>query len=101
MNTHQHQINAAIQMLPIVSGAVHPYAWVDKVIDQIAASGLVYEVGPFSTSVEGDYELVMKVINSINKRLLAEKCPEWILSVQLQMRSEGDITAGEKTSKFI
>jgi hypothetical protein len=42
----------------------------------------------------------MKVINSVNEYLLLHKCNEWIANVQLQLRSEADMTAGEKTTKF-
>lgn len=101
MDTHPHQINASIQMLPIQTGSAHPYDWVDRVIGQIATSGLVYEVGPFSTSIEGDYDSVMNVIDSINKSLFVQNCPEWILSIQLQLRSQAAITALDKTGKYI
>ncbi|HVZ26610.1 MAG TPA: thiamine-binding protein [Sediminibacterium sp.] len=96
---HNYLINASLQMLPLARDR-HPYAWVDEVIAVIQASGLAYEIGPFTTIVEGSYEAVIQVINTINEHLVANACPEWILQVQLQLRSDGDMTGSEKTAKY-
>ena len=95
---HNYIINASIQIVPIVQDK-HPYEWVDEAIDIIKASGIKCEVGPFATVVEGRYEEVMNVINSINEHLQKRNCTEWITNVQIQIRSNGDITADEKTAK--
>lgn len=99
MDNHRYIISASLQLVPIVQGTKHPYEWIDEVIAIIKASGLSYEVGPFSTSVEADYKSVMGLIDNINSFLFAQKCPEWVLQVQLQLRSEADMTSDEKTDK--
>lgn len=96
---HQYIINASIQIVPIVLDK-HPYQWVDEAITIIQNSGIKYEVGPFATVLEGTYEEVMKVINQVNEFLYEKGCAEWITNVQIQIRSEGDITGEEKTAKF-
>jgi len=96
---HNYIINASLQVLPIVNDK-HPYEWVDEAIDVIKQSGLKYEVGPFATTLEGGYNEVMDVVSSINEYLYKKKCNEWILNVQLQIRSNADITASEKTEKY-
>jgi len=95
---HQHIINASIQIVPIVQDR-HPYEWVDEAIEIIKASGIKCEVGPFATVVEGKYEEVMNVINSINEHLQQRNCTEWITNVQIQIRSNSNITSDEKTAK--
>jgi uncharacterized protein (TIGR00106 family) len=95
---HQHIINASIQIVPIVQDR-HPYEWVDEAIEIIKSSGIKCEVGPFATVVEGKYEEVMKVINDINEHLQQRNCSEWITNVQIQIRSNSDVTADEKTEK--
>ena len=97
---HTHIINASIQILPIVEDK-HPYEWVDEAIFIIQKSGVKYKIGPFATVVEGSYVQVMQVIHAINEHLVAEQCNEWITSLQLNMRSQSDITANEKVSKFV
>ena len=96
---HNYIISASIQIIPIVSDK-HPYAWVDEAISVIQRSGVQYEIGPFATVLEGNYDSVMKVIYDINEYLLSRSCPEWISNVQIQIRSGGDITSREKIEKF-
>lgn len=95
---HPYIINASIQLLPIVEDR-HPYEWVDEAIDIIKTSGLLYEVGPFATTVEGNYGEVMALINNINEHLYGRNCAEWITSVQIQIRSGEDMTGSIKTAK--
>ncbi len=96
---HNYIINASIQIVPIVQDK-HPYEWVDEAIAVIQQSGIKYEVGPFATVVEGKYEDVMKVIDDVNEYLFSKHCNEWISNVQIQIRSNGDITGDDKTGKF-
>ena len=96
---HQYTVNASIQIVPIVQDK-HPYEWVDEAISVIQQSGIKHEVGPFATVIEGTYAEVMQVINAINEYLVQKGCAEWISNIQLQIRSEGDITGDEKTAKF-
>jgi uncharacterized protein YqgV (UPF0045/DUF77 family) len=96
---HQFIVNASIQILPIVKDK-HPYEWVDEAIEIIQNSGIKYEVGPFATVLDGTYQEVMNVVNSVNEYLYSKECNEWIACVQIQIRSHGDITGDEKTDKF-
>lgn len=96
---HRYLINASIQILPVVQDK-HPYEWVDEAIAIIQQSGISYEVGPFSTTLEGTYDQVMNTIHAVNEYLVEKGCAEWISSIQLQIRSEGDITGDEKTAKY-
>jgi uncharacterized protein (TIGR00106 family) len=96
---HQHIINASLQILPIVEDK-HPYEWVDEAIAVIQQSNVKYEVGAFATTLEGTYDEVMQVIHNVNEYMQKKGCAEWIASVQIQIRSTGDITGDEKTSKF-
>jgi uncharacterized protein (TIGR00106 family) len=96
---HEYLVNASLQILPIVQDR-HPYEWVDEAIAIIQQSGIKYEVGPFATVLEGTYDEVMKVLLAVNEYLYQRGCPEWISNIQLQVRSQGDITGDEKTAKF-
>ena len=96
---HQHTINASIQIVPIVQDR-HPYLWVDEAIAIIQQSGIKHEVGPFTTVLEGSYQAVMQVVYDVNEYLQHQNCNEWIMSLQIQIRSNEDITADEKTSKY-
>jgi len=99
MDNHSYTISASLQLVPIIPGEKHPYEWIDDVIEIVKQSGLKYEVDAFSTSIEADYKSVMGLVDQINAFLLSRKCPEWMLQVQLQLRSEADMTSDEKTNK--
>ena len=96
---HLFLINASIQIIPVVEDK-HPYEWVDEAIAIIQQSGIKYEVGPFATVLEGRYEEVMQVIQAVNEHLYQKGCAEWITNLQVQFRSDRDITSLEKTEKF-
>lgn len=96
---HTHIVNASLQILPIVNDR-HPYEWVDEAIAIIQQSGIKHEVGPFATVLEGQYDEVLRVLMAVNEYLYQRGCAEWISNIQLQIRSNGDITGEEKTSKF-
>ncbi|MGE5106687.1 MAG: MTH1187 family thiamine-binding protein [Sphingobacteriales bacterium] len=97
---HNYIINASIQILP-VGTEKHPYEWVDEAIAIIKQSGIQNEVGPFATVIEGNYKDVMKVIDDVNEYLCQKGCEEWITNLQIQIRSNSDITGIEKTEKFL
>ena len=97
---HSFTVNASIQIVPVVMDK-HPYEWVDEAIAIIQQSGIKYEVGPFATVIEGTYAEVMKLINEVNEYLFSKSCNEWITNVQIQLRSNADITSLEKTQKFL
>lgn len=96
---HNYLVNASVQIVPIVLDK-HPYEWVDDAIAVIQRSGIRYEVTPFATVLEGTYDEVMGVLHAINEELYKKGCAEWISNVQLQVRSAGNVTGGEKTEKF-
>ena len=96
---HNYIINASIQIVPIVQDK-HPYEWVDEAISVIQKSGVKYEVGPFATVLEGSYNEIISVVNAVNEYLYQQNCSEWILNVQLQIRSKADVTASEKIEKY-
>ena len=96
---HQYLINAAIQVVPLAQDR-HPYEWVDIAIPIIQASGIKYEVRPFSTELEGTYEQVLNVFNKVNNHLQILGCTEWITNLQVQIRSNQDMTGEEKIEKY-
>jgi uncharacterized protein YqgV (UPF0045/DUF77 family) len=97
---HNHIINASLQIVPVVMDK-HPYEWVDEAILLIQQSGIKHEIGPFATVLEGTYNEVLKVVNDVNEHLVSRGCDEWIANIQIQIRSNRDITSNEKVEKFI
>lgn len=53
-----------LSVFPMNTGDSHLSPYVARVIDVIAQSGLSYELGPMSTSIEGEWQEVMNVVDA-------------------------------------
>ena len=70
----QHEASIAIQVLPDVAGE-DVIRVVDSVIGYIKESGLSVHVGPFETTVEGDFETLMEIIKEAQLICIREGAP--------------------------
>lgn len=61
----------AIQVLPVVK-ADEVFDAVDKVIEYISSTGLDFEVGPFETTVDGEFSDLMEVIKKSHEIMFEE-----------------------------
>ena len=65
------ECSVAIQVLPQVEeDCVIPI--VDRVIDYIRSAGLPYVVGPFETTIEGDFDTLMNIVKDCQKICIRE-----------------------------
>lgn len=89
----------AIQVLPAVQGE-EILRVVDKVIEYIKSTGLNTFVGPFETTVEGDFEQLMDIIKQCQLICIEEGAPSVMSYVKISYKPEGGIwTIEEKVSK--
>ncbi|HSR37720.1 MAG TPA: thiamine-binding protein [Phnomibacter sp.] len=95
---HQYFINASLQLIPI-DHASKAMPQIDKAIDIIKASGLPSEVGPFGTTVEGTYQQVTELIDTLNEMMAQNSEAEWVLNIQMHISPSANITMQGKTSK--
>ena len=70
----QHEASIAIQVLPDVAGE-DVIRIVDSVIAYIKGTGLSVHVGPFETTVEGDFETLMEIIKEAQLICVREGAP--------------------------
>lgn len=94
-------INAsiAIQVLPAVEGE-ELLRVVDKVIEYLKSSGLNVHVGPFETTVEGEFNELMELIKGCQLICIKEGAPSVMSYVKISYKPEGGIwTIDEKISK--
>ena len=54
--------SVAIQSLPEAANDSELIRIIDEVIDYIKSTGLSYYVGPFETTIEGDYDQLMDIV---------------------------------------
>jgi uncharacterized protein YqgV (UPF0045/DUF77 family) len=63
---------AEIQVMPRPAGtAADRYAHVDAAIAVIESSGLIYEVGPLGTTVQGDPDAIWPVLRAVHDATIA------------------------------
>ncbi len=74
---------------------------VDQVIAAIDASGLDYYVGPFETTIEGDFESCMRVLKDCIEAGEAAGCTEMESHVRICWRPGGRVmSTEEKIGKY-
>lgn len=90
--------SVAIQVLPKVDRE-NTIRIVDAVIAYIASSGLKYEVGPFETTIEGDYDTLLEIVKNCQLICIREGAPSVMSYVKINYSPNGILTMSEKTDK--
>lgn len=93
------KINVAIQVLPR-SAKVGTYELVDKAIEVIQKSGLIYRVCPFETVVEGYYDEIMRLLKEVHEVIYANGAEEMITNIKIQTRYNEDVLIEDKMNKY-
>ena len=74
MKMKQPEASIAIQVLPEVNGE-DVIRIVDKVIAYIKSTGLNMHVGPFETTVVGDFDVLMEIVKESQLICIREGAP--------------------------
>ncbi len=90
--------SVAIQVLPKVDGD-ETLRIVDAVIAYIKSSGLHCVVGPFETTIEGDYDQLMEIVKQCSLICIREGAPSVMSYVKISYSPDGIWTIDEKTKK--
>ena len=93
--------SVAIQVLPAVKDDDKELCRiVDEVIAYIKSFGLYTVVGPFETTIEGDYDQLMEIVAGCQKVAIKAGCPAVSTYVKIVYKPEGDVLSiDEKISK--
>ena len=93
------ECSVAIQVLPQVEEE-SVIRIVDKVIDYIRSAGLPYVVGPFETTIEGDFDTLMNIVKECQKICIHEGAAHVMSYVKIDYcPSNGVWSIDHKTSK--
>lgn len=92
--------SVAIQVLPGVNDTDLICHIVDEVIAYIKETGLSYYVGPFETTIEGEYEQLMDIIKECQYIAIKAGCPSVMSYVKINFKPEGGVlTIDKKVTK--
>ena len=67
-----------------------------KVIDYIKSTGLNYYVGPFETTIEGDYDQLMDIVKECQHIAVRAGAPSVAAYIKVSYHPEGDVLTIEK-----
>ena len=92
--------SVAIQVLPQVGTDEEVIRIVDEVIDYIRGTGVSYYVGPFETTMEGEYEELMEIIKQCQHIAIQSGCSSVASYVKIVYKPESEVlTIDEKVAK--
>lgn len=81
--------SVAIQVLPGVQGE-EVIRIVDEVIAYIKSSGLNAYVGPFETTIEGDYDQLMDIVKECQRICIRAGAPSVMSYVKINYKPDAD-----------
>ncbi len=88
--------SVAIQSLPAAENNDELIRIVDAVIDYIKSTGLNYYVGPFETTIEGDYDELMDIVKECQHIAVRAGAPSVMAYIKVSYHPEGDVLTIEK-----
>ncbi len=88
--------SVAIQSLPQTTNDEELIRIVDQVIDYIKSTGFNYYVGPFETTIEGDYEQLMEIVKNCQYIAIKAGAPSVAAYIKVTYKPEGDVLTIEK-----
>ena len=88
--------SVAIQVLPEAKNEEELIRIVDEVIAYIKSTGLNCSVGPFETTIEGDYDQLMEIVKECQHIAVKAGAPYVASYIKVVYRPEGDVLTIEK-----
>lgn len=90
----------AIQVLPTLEDTNEVVRVVDEVIAYIKSTGLTCSVGPFETTIEGDYDQLLDIVKECQHVAARAGCPAMMSYVKICYKPEGGVlTIDQKVQK--
>jgi uncharacterized protein YqgV (UPF0045/DUF77 family) len=93
------KVNIAVQLIPITDPD-RMYDVIDKAIEIIQKAGVDCVVCPFETVMEGDYEVLMRIIQEMQQACFSAGAPELIMNLKIHMASDKDVRINDKLEKY-
>lgn len=95
------EASVAIQVLPSVTNDKELCRIVDEVIAYIKSKGLKTFVGPFETTIEGDYDTCMEIVKQCQIIAVEAGAPGLMTYVKIDYHPKGLLTMNEKIDKYL
>ena len=73
---------------------------VDRLVEIIEKSGVIYQVCPFETVMEGSYEELMEVVKKVHEACYEAGTETMMTYIKIQSSANGDVTIDDKMEKY-
>lgn len=93
------QVNIAVQIIPTATNGISLYDVIDCAIRVIAQSGISYQVTPFETVLEGNYDEILAVIKLAQQACYDAGAMEVMCFIKIQSATQ-DVYLKDKTEKY-
>ncbi|MDX8047460.1 MTH1187 family thiamine-binding protein [Gracilibacillus sp. S3-1-1] len=90
----------SIQIIPKTPTGEDSIPFVDEAIKIIEQSGVSYQVHPLETTMEGDLQELLAVIEKMNARMHELDCPSVISQVKIYSRKDRQASMTNLTEKY-
>lgn len=91
-------VHLSIQILPAVEQE-RLYPVIDKVIDNIAASGFPYWVGPMETTIQGPLSKLLEIVARSQEICVGEGAERIISNIKIDYKTRG-VKYEEKMARY-
>jgi uncharacterized protein YqgV (UPF0045/DUF77 family) len=89
----------AFQILPTATSHEKKIAIIDKVIAVVKKSGVTYEVGPMETTMEGDLDTLLAIVQKSQEVAVKSGATQVFTNVKILHNPKGVMTISEKVTK--
>jgi uncharacterized protein YqgV (UPF0045/DUF77 family) len=87
----------AFQIMPKATGDTIKI--IDKVIGIVKKSGVIYEVGPMETTMEGDLDTLLAIVREAQDVVVKAGATQVFTNVKIAYNPKGVLTIKEKVTK--
>ncbi|MRX74087.1 MTH1187 family thiamine-binding protein [Bacillus lacus] len=93
-------VHVAFQVLPKPLGTQHTYDLVDKAIEVVEKSGVIYEVGAMETVMEGELDRLIDIVKEAQEACISAGASEVMTHLKIHYRPVTGVTMDEKLKKY-
>ncbi|MBO7744144.1 thiamine-binding protein [Paenibacillus sp. MWE-103] len=90
----------SIQILPRTPNGESVIPYVDRAIDVIKASGVPYRVAPLETTMEGELDKLLAVVQEMNAAMAEMGCPSIISQIKVYYVPAGTASMDALLEKY-
>ncbi|MCD9023273.1 thiamine-binding protein [Cohnella silvisoli] len=90
----------SIQILPKVNAGEEVIPYVDRAIEIIKASGVLYRVGPLETTMEGDLDQLLDIVKQMNTAMFEKGSPSVMSQIKLVVDGQEGASMARLLQKY-